>query len=123
MSWGASVAGIGSTVRLLEALRFDFDDGAIYVVGPTVHYAVYHELGTSKMDARPFARPAAERVQANLDSAAGQFLDGDVVEASEDALVRSVALAVEAEMKRIVEAKGIWDTGALHGSISAERVN
>jgi len=121
--WGATIVGYGSTVNLLESLRFEFGDGAIFVVGPTVKYAVFHELGTSKMKARPFARPAAERIQANLASEITEFLDVDVWEATEDDLARSTALAVQREMQRIITQKDIIDTGAMRASVSVEKVN
>lgn len=123
MGWGTSIVGYTSTVNLLQSLRFEFDGGAIYVVGPTVRYAVFHELGTSKMKARPFARPAAERVKANLQSQVGQFLDGDLLDASEDAVVRAAALAIQREMQRTITQKGIVDTGALRASVTIEKVN
>lgn len=123
MGWGADLIGYRATVTALEALKFEFGDGAIFVVGPTVNYAVYHELGTAKMEARPFARPAAERVQANLSSKVEEYLEEPVTTASEEAIVRSAALALESEMKRIVKDKDIWDTGTLHGSISVEKVS
>jgi hypothetical protein len=83
----------------------------------------YHELGTSKMKARPFARPAAERVQANLESAIDQFLDVPLVDADEDAVARAAALAVQREMQRIITRKDIIDTGTLRASVSIEKVN
>jgi phage gpG-like protein len=33
------------------------------VIGTEVPYAIYHELGTRKMVARPFAKPVAEKFQ------------------------------------------------------------
>lgn len=120
--WGTTMVGYGQTVGILNSLRMEFGDGVMFVAGPTVKYAVHHERGTSKMEARPFARPAAERVQANLTNSIGEFLDTSLTRASEEAVVRGAALSVEKEMKRIVKAKGIWDTGTLHASISVERV-
>jgi len=32
-------------------------------IGTEVEYAIFHELGTSKMPARPFAKPVAEKFQ------------------------------------------------------------
>lgn len=124
MGFGMTLTGIESTIQLFEALSFEFDDGTLYIAGPTVDYAVYQEVGTSKMEARPFVRPAAERVRANLSTKVDQVLqDVDVAEASEDELVRGAALAVQNEMKRIADAKGIRDTGALIASISIEKVS
>lgn len=123
MSFDISLTGLAAAIDILRSLSIEFDDGAIYVVGPTVHYAVYHELGTVHMDARPFARPAAERVQANLESKVGEFLEGDLLGADEEAIAKATALAVEAEMKRIITQKGIVDTGAMRASVSIERVS
>jgi phage gpG-like protein len=113
-----SITGLVDAIDVLQQLKIEYSSGATYVVGPTVEYAVYHELGTSKMEARPFAQPAAERVQADIEGKARPFLKGR----DEEAIVRAVALAVEAEMKRIVKQKEIWDTGTLHASIGVEKV-
>jgi hypothetical protein len=121
-SWGMRLAGFDATLALLQSLKFEFGDGVIYVAGPTVTYAVYHELGTSKMEARPFMGPAAERVQANLDTAIDQMIDVPLLEADEEELVRGAALAIQNEGKRIADAKDIRDTGALIASISIQKV-
>lgn len=117
MNLGVSLSGFAAAEQALDAIRFEYEGDTVYVCGPTVNYAIYNELGTSKMDARPFARPAAERVQQNL-GMAERFVSGS----GEAALVRAVALAVEDEMKRIVRQKGIYDTGTLHASISIQEV-
>jgi len=117
--WGMSISGLDATLDLFDELSMQFEGNTTYVVGPTVKYAIWHEIGTSKMEARPFAQPAAERVQANLESKIEPFLEGPP---TEEALVRATALAVEREMKRIVKAKDIWDTGSLHASIGVEPV-
>lgn len=121
--WGTSLVGYASTVNLLQSLRMEFDDGAVYVVGPTVRYAVFVDRGTSKMEGRPFAKPAAERVQANLETEVDRILEGDILGADEDAIVRSAALAVEREMKRIITQKGAVDTGAMRASVTVEKVS
>jgi hypothetical protein len=121
MSWGASVRGIGNVVSAFDAVRTRFDGDTVYIVGPTVEYAVYQDQGTSSIEARPFVKPAAERVQNNLRGKAGQFLD-PTADLTEHAVVKAVALAVEREMKQIVREKDIWDLGTLHASIGAVRV-
>jgi phage gpG-like protein len=117
--WGMSITGLVDAIDVLQQLTIEYNLEATYIVGPTVEYAVYHELGTSKMEARPFAKPAAERVQQDLEGKARPFLEGG---GGEEAVVRAVALAVEAEMKRIVKQKDIWDTGTLHSSIGVEKI-
>jgi hypothetical protein len=123
MGFGIDVVGIGAVLDMLESLKFEFGDGVVYIVGPTVEYAIYHEMGTSKMKARPFARPAAERVQANLDTKIGGFLDGGLGSAGEEEILQATALAVEAEMKRIITQKGLIDTGTMRASVRIEKVN
>jgi len=41
-------------------------DGDAYLIGPTVSYAPYVALGTSRMPARPFHIRAAKRLQSSL---------------------------------------------------------
>lgn len=120
--WGVNLVGARATVDAFEQLRFRLDGDTVYVVGPTVEYAIWHEIGTSKMEARPFAQPAAERVQQNLESEVGQFLDAGVLDAGEEALVRATALAVQREMQRIITNKDIVDTGTMRASVSIEQV-
>lgn len=47
------------TGRLRASISHDRDDDSMYV-GTNVEYAPYVELGTSRMDAQPFLRPAIE---------------------------------------------------------------
>lgn len=121
-AWGIKASGIGSVMDLLENLQVGFDGSSAMVVGPTVEYAIYHERGTSKMQARPFMGPAARRVDANTGMyvkrmAASQGISLD----SEENIVRCAALAVQKEAQRLVEEKDIWEYGTLHGSISIRK--
>lgn len=122
--WTMGLVGFGSVLDMVQDLRAGFDGSAAYVVGPTVEYAIYQELGTSSQPARPFMRPAVQRVQGSLSSeirrvAASQGISLD----GEEPIVRSAALAVEDHAKRIANAKNIRDTGALINSIEARRVS
>lgn len=119
MSWGARLVGFGNALELFEDVRVRYEGETVYVVGPTVEYAVYQDRGTSSIEARPFVAPAAERVQANHAELAGRFLDGPP---TEESVVRATALAVEREMKQIVTDKDIIDTGALRASITTEKI-
>ena len=71
-AWAAGLEAIGlvaegyakencpvDTGRLRNSISHQADDGAVYI-GTNVEYAPYVELGTSKMAARPYLRPAAE---------------------------------------------------------------
>lgn len=37
-------------------------EGAVAHVGPSVHYAIYHEFGTTRIPARPYLGPAVNTV-------------------------------------------------------------
>lgn len=82
----------------------------------------YVDQGTSKMEARPFVQPAAERVQADLRGSVSEFLDGGVIDAGEEGTVRAAALAVQREMQRIITQKGAVDTGTMRSSVSVQRL-
>jgi hypothetical protein len=121
--WGMSITGLAETIDLFREIQMQWSGDTLYVAGPTVKYAVYQELGTSQIEARPFMGPAAERVQANAETHAQQMAASQGINiASEDGLVRALALAVQNEGKRIANQKGVRDTGALIASISIERV-
>lgn len=123
MSWGVTLSGLGAAMDALDSLRFEIDDGVIYVAGPTVNYAVYQDQGTSSIEARPFVRPAAERVERNLGTKVSQLAQAqNLALADEDDIVRAAALAVQNEMKQIADRKDIRDTGQLINSISIEQV-
>lgn len=56
-----SKSGYVRTGRLRNSISWAVDTEAHDVyIGSNVHYAPYVELGTSKMAARPFLKPAAE---------------------------------------------------------------
>ena len=56
-----SKSGYVRTGRLRNSISYavDTDESAVYI-GSNVEYAPYVELGTSKMMARPFLKPAVE---------------------------------------------------------------
>lgn len=88
---------------LSELAGYNVD--STYYVGTDVHYAAYVEFGTSQQPAKPYLRPAANEVQANL----GEHLSrGDP-----EAVLNSIALEVESKAKRRCPVQ----TGNLRGSI------
>jgi hypothetical protein len=101
-----------------EATRWS--GGGTAYAGTAVEYAIYVEFGTSKMDPRPYFRPALSEARGNIP---GFIADntGKTVETidSADELVRTVALALERRVKEIITRKGLIDTGTLRASIRA----
>lgn len=123
MTWGTTVTGFAETVETFRDIQMAWDNGVFYITGPTVNYAIHNEYGTSKMEARPFIRPAAERVQNDPDRYATQMASAQSIDISTEAgFVKALALAVQNEAKRIADQKDVRDTGDLIASISIQRV-
>jgi DNA primase large subunit len=120
-SFDLTTTGFDDVLKLFKDVSARFDGDTVYLVGPSVEYAVHVELGTSKMEARPFVRPAAERVQSDF-GLVSQFVDGGVLEVGEAGLVEATALAVEAEIVRIITQKNLIDTGAMRASVTTVEV-
>jgi hypothetical protein len=121
--WGTTLVGLDAVMDLFEEIKVQYDGGSVYVAGPTVDYAVHNEYGTSKMEARPFVRPAAERVQADPERYAREMAATHGINiTNEEGLVRALALAVQDQAKRIADRKEIRDTGTLIASITIEKV-
>lgn len=122
--WGTTLSGFASAINVLESIKMQWEGGTLYVAGPTVNYAVYQEEGTSKLKARPFMRPAAERVKADPEGYAQRVASSQGINISNEAgFVRALALAVQDEAKRIADAKDIRDSGDLIASITIEDVS
>jgi len=83
-----------------------------WLVGTGVEYAVYLEFGTSDMDPKPFVRPALRSIADDVP---------DIADAADsaDEIVARVAFALEREIKKVITAKGLIDTGTLRASIRA----
>ena len=124
MSWGVSLAGFDAATDMFDQITTDFDGDATHIAGPTVDYAIKHEYGISKMEARPFVRPAAEYVRVNLESEVRRISSSQGIPLSnEENIIRCAALAVQDRMKRIADQKDIRDTGNLIASIRIEKVS
>lgn len=122
--WGTTVTGFDAVAETLGELKVNFDGDAAYIAGPTVDYAIYQERGTSKMEARPFVRPAAERVQNNLGSEIKRISTSQGIPLnSEENIVRCAALAVQSRMKEIADRKDVRDSGQLINSIRIKPVS
>jgi len=113
--------GLEAAINRLDELEDDVETLTTYTVGTAVEYAVYLEFSTSKMDAKPFFRPAINEVRA-------QGVDGFIahntrttLEAQDslDDVLRVLALAIERRVKEIITRKGLIDTGTLRASVIA----
>jgi len=100
----------------------DLDEPGQWYVGTAVNYAIYLELGTAKMDPKPFIRPAAHAYQSNLRAAIAADTETTLEQIdSAEELVKTVAFGLERRIKRIITRKGLIDTGALRASVAAVR--
>ena len=64
----------GAMMNSVEMETRQDSQGAEALVGPTVEYAIYHELGTQHMDATPFARPALDEHEDEIVGAVADVL-------------------------------------------------
>ena len=61
----------GATLNSVTVKRKERLERAI---GPTTHYAIYGEFGTTRMRARPFAAPALKDVKPHAEKAMGEAI-------------------------------------------------
>jgi len=115
--------GVETVTESLDDLIDDVETLTPYTVGTGVEYALFLEFGTSKMDAKPFFRPAITEVRA-------QGVDGFIHRNTQtrvaalddiDSVLRVLSLALERRIKEIITDKGLIDTGTLRASIVAVR--
>ncbi|MGQ4574896.1 HK97-gp10 family putative phage morphogenesis protein [Dermabacteraceae bacterium P7006] len=65
--------GGGTLKRSISYRTSKAPGGATGEVGPTAHYGAYVELGTYKMAARPYLRPATDQVTPSFNEAAAKL--------------------------------------------------
>jgi hypothetical protein len=115
--------GIEAAIEELDDLEDDVETLTTYTVGTAVEYSLYLEFGTSKMDAKPFFRPALNEIRA-------QGVEGFIAHNTRtsvaalgdiDSVLRALALALERRIKEIITDKGLIDTGTLRASVVAVR--
>jgi hypothetical protein len=93
-------------VRLIQKTK---GKGPVRVVADGVEYGLYQEMGTSRIPAHPFMRPAVEAVRAGFTQAMKGALTMDQV----TAVVDKAAFDIERGAKQNAPV----DTGALKNSI------
>ena len=120
-SFGMEIQGIDTQQRELREERDKWaQPSGTWVVGTAVEYSIYLEYGTSKMDPKPFFRPALAAYQANLEAAVAADTEKtlDQVDGPEE-LVRTIAFGLERRVKRIITQKGLIETGTMRASVKA----
>lgn len=107
-------------VEEIDDLQDKIGQSGTFFVGTAVEYAIYLEFGTSKMDPKPFVRPALAAYRANLERAIEADTDKNIEDIdSADELARTVAFGLERRIKRIITQKGLIQTGTLRASVQA----
>jgi hypothetical protein len=110
--------GVGSLQEEFGDRIDDWSSGGSVFVGTAVKYAIYVEMGTSKMDPRPFFRPAVAELTADIEG----FIDThtgasvDTMTSAEE-LVETIGLALERRVKEIITEKGLIDSGTMRASV------
>lgn len=65
---------LAKSVPLAASWESDGDGGAVGIVGSTVKYSVFLELGTSNVQPRPFLRPAIDENADRIERLTGEAL-------------------------------------------------
>lgn len=118
-----SLDGLDEIIEELDDLEDSVETITTFTVGTAVEYSLYLEFGTSKMDAKPFVRPALAEVRAQGVDGFISRNTGTSVNALDDidSVLRVLALSLERRIKEIITRKGLIDTGTLRASIVAVR--
>lgn len=112
--------GFESLKETLDEIEADVERNVAFIVGTRVEYAVYLELGTSRMDPKPFIRPAVfEAQKSDLRTYISKYgtepFDSlDTVEQ----VTEELAVSVKNNIRLVISEKGLIDTGTLIKSIS-----
>lgn len=120
MSFFMRALGVDATLDMFDEVQAQWDEETdqVMIVAPTVNYAVYQERGTTDIDARPYMRPAADRVNANPEAMLARYGSA----APDAGTIETLAIALQNEAKKIADRKGVRDTGALINSITYEQL-
>jgi len=115
--------GLDGAINALRELERDVETLTTFTVGTGVSYSVFLEFGTSKMDAKPFFRPAISEVRSRGVEGFIAEHTGTTVDALGDVgdVLRVLALALERRIKEIITEKSLIDTGTLRASVVAVR--
>lgn len=119
--WSIELEGVEQKLEEINDAIEDVTTAKSYLVGTAVEYSVYLELGTSKMDAKPFFKPAINEVRIQGIDGFIRHNTGIDVDALEtlDRVLKVLAFALERRIKQIITQKGLVDTGTLRASVLA----
>ncbi|WP_226479165.1 hypothetical protein [Natrinema amylolyticum] len=122
-SFDFDIKGLEEHQRQLREERDKWaGDGGKWHVGSAVNYAVYLEYGTSKMDPKPFFRPALAEAEQDLSAFVRDNTKKTVSQIDgPKELVKTVAFALERRVKQIIKEKGLIDTNAMRASVATVR--
>ena len=95
--------------ELQRLIRKTAGQGPVRVIADGVQYGLYQEMGTSRIPAHPFMRPAVEAVRESFNQAMAKALTMEQV----TAVVDKAAFDIE----RLAKQNAPVDTGALKNSI------
>lgn len=110
MSWGASIAGVASTIARFDDIGARWGGDTAYIVGPSAEYAVSLELGSSSHPPYPFVRPAVEDYQRNPEQFVARNTETSLGSLTGmDDLVRTVAYAMARQIQVNANATGSSD--------------
>ena len=117
MAFGMSMLGFAALEKSLKSMIPGPTD--VWEIGPSTDYDVYVEFGTTRMIERPCVKLGAEQAMTALDALESQS-------ANVNALLRSLALKIEREikvsMREVIYAHPlgpVTPTGKLVGSVEA----
>ncbi|SNZ18167.1 phage protein, HK97 gp10 family [Natronoarchaeum philippinense] len=115
------IRGVGAHKRELQDEAADWSKpSGTWHVGTAVEYGVFLEFGTSKMDPKPFFRPALAEAERDLSAFVRDNTETSLEQIDGPReLVRVIALALERRVKEIITEKGLVDTGVLRASVLA----
>jgi len=112
------------TIEAIDDVAEQAKSDRRFLVGTAVEYSIFIEVGTEDKDPRPFFRPALQEVRSkgvapfvaeNTETTVrAKFETGGM-----DAVLTTLALALERRIKEIITTKRIIDTGTLRASVLA----
>lgn len=113
-------ADFDELVETLEDMQDEVGESGTHYIGTAVEYSVYLEFGTSKMDPKPFFRPALAEARRDLEGFIRENSRKTLQQIdTADELARTIAFALERRVKEIITEKDLIESGTLRASVQA----